>query len=433
MPAKPLRTALGSLIIQKQYGYSDRELVEQLTENPYYQYFIGLPGYQETAPFVPSLLVEFRKRLTDEILGEINEMILSYNHPDDETRSGGSGTSGDGRNAEEDKNSGTLLLDATCAPQHIAFPQDINLLNEARENLEEIIDTVCYEYNEAKPRTYRINARKDYLMLAKQKKRTAKRIRKAIKKQLQYVRRDLGYIDRFLGEGKELSEKQENRLNIIRKVYEQQKYMYENKVHTVADRIVSISQPYIRPIVRGKAKAPTEFGAKLDLSLDEYGMARIEKQSFDAYNESDVLIGAVERYKERTGHYPARILADKIYRNRENLAYCKAHGIRLSGPALGRPKKNPDEDRKTEYQDAVDRIGVERSFSLAKRCFGLGLITTKLDTTTRSSIVLSIIAMNVDRISALNFLSSIWDQISKVFFKLFPESDQGFQYLVIYV
>ena len=382
---------------------------------------------------MPSLLVEFRKRLTDEILGEINEMILSYNHPDDETRSGGSGTSGDGRNAEEDKNSGTLLLDATCAPQHIAFPQDINLLNEARENLEEIIDTVCYEYNEAKPRTYRINARKDYLALDKQRKRTAKRIRKAIKKQLQYVRRDLGYIDRFLGEGKELSEKQENRLNIIRKVYEQQKYMYENKVHTVADRIVSISQPYIRPIVRGKAKAPTEFGAKLDLSLDEYGMARIEKQSFDAYNESDVLIGAVERYKERTGHYPARILADKIYRNRENLAYCKAHGIRLSGPALGRPKKNPDEDRKTEYQDAVDRIGVERSFSLAKRCFGLGLITTKLDTTTRSSIVLSIIAMNVDRISALYLLSSIWDQISKVFFKLFPDFDQGFQYLVIYV
>ena len=139
------------------------------------------------------------------------------------------------------------------------------------------------------------------------------------------MRRDLGYIDRFLKEGKELSEKQENRLTIIRKVYEQQKYMYENKVHTVADRIVSISQPYIRPIVRGKAKTPTEFGAKLDLSLDEYGMARIEKQSFDAYNESDVLIGAVERYKERTGHYPARILADKIYRNRENLAYCKAH------------------------------------------------------------------------------------------------------------
>ena len=75
-------------------------------------------------------------------------------------------------------------------------------------------------------------------------------IRKAIKKQLQYVRRDLGYIDQYLKEGKELSIKQELQLNVIRKVYEQQKYMYDNKVHSVPDRIVSISQPYIRPIVR---------------------------------------------------------------------------------------------------------------------------------------------------------------------------------------
>lgn len=71
MPAKPLRMALGSLLIQKQYGYSDEELVEQLTENPYYQYFIGLPKYQNKAPFVPSLLVEFRKILTEEKIREI--------------------------------------------------------------------------------------------------------------------------------------------------------------------------------------------------------------------------------------------------------------------------------------------------------------------------------------------------------------------------
>jgi len=403
MPAKPLRTALGSLIIQKEYGYSDRELVEQLTENPYYQYFIGLSGYQEKAPFAPSLLVEFRKRLTEEILGEINEMIISHNHPNDGSSSGEGGTFSDDGNGTQG-NSGTLLIDATCAPQHIAFPQDINLLNEARENLEEIIDSICYEYNEPKPRTYRLNARRDYLALAKRKKRTGKMIRRAIKKQLQYVRRDLGYIDQYLSEGKELSKRHTERLETILKVYEQQKYMYDNKKHTVQDRIVSLSQPYIRPIVRGKAKTPTEFGAKLDLSLDERGMARIEKQSFNAYNESDVLIGAVERYKERTGVYPVRVLADKIYRNRENLAYCKAHGIRLSGPALGRPKKDPTEDRKITYQDAVDRIEIEREFSLAKRCFGLGLIRTKLDTTTRSSILLSIIAMNVDRIRAHIFL-----------------------------
>lgn len=173
--------------------------------------------------------------------------------------------------------------------------------------------------------------------------------------------------------------------------------------HTMPDRIVSISQPYIRSIVRGKAKAPTEFGAKLDLSI-ENGFARIEKLSFDAYNESDVLISAAEQYFRRNGHYPERILADKIYRNRENLIFCKLHGIRLSGPALGRPKKEPSVDRKTEYMDAVDQIKVERAFSLAKRSFGLGLITTRLEITIRSSIVLSVIDMNVDRLTRLSFM-----------------------------
>lgn len=62
------------------------------------------------------------------------------------------------------------MLDVTCVPQHIAFLQDINLLNKARENLESIIDTICYGYNEPKPRTCRRNASRDYLAFAKRKK-----------------------------------------------------------------------------------------------------------------------------------------------------------------------------------------------------------------------------------------------------------------------
>ena len=402
VPAKPLQTALGSLIIQKQYGYSDRELVEQITENPYYQYFIGLPGYQDKAPFVPSLLVEFRKRLTEDILAEINEMIIEYNHPDDPGAGSSNGSDG---NSENGDNQGTLILDATCAPQQISYPQDVNLLNEAREKLESIIDTICYEYNCSKPRMYRENARKDYLALAKCRKRSAKRIRQAIKKQLQYVKRDISYVDRFLeSEGISLSAKDLARLNVIRELFAQQEYMYKNNVHSVKDRIVSISQPYIRPIVRGKAKSPVEFGAKLDMSIDEHGMARLERLSFDAYNEADVLIGTIENYLKRTGHYPERVLVDQIYRNRVNRAFCKSHGIRISGPALGRPRKLTNEERKQSYTDNTDRIEVERGFSLAKRCFGLGLIRTKLDTTTRSSIALSLIAMNLDKMAGGLFL-----------------------------
>ena len=408
MPAKPLQTALGSLLIQKEYGYSDRKLVEQIKENPYYQYFIGLPGYEYKAPFVPSLLVEFRKRLDENILAEINEMIAVYNNPDDSSDD----DSNDGGNSADNtsnENEGTLILDATCAPQNIAFPQDINLLNEAREKLESMIDQICDEYNFYKPRMYREKARESYLALAKCRKRTGKRIRKAIGQQLRFISRDLGYIDMFvLYNDVVLNEKQYNRLCVIKELYKQQKYMYDNKTHKVKDRIVSISQPYIRPIVRGKIKAPVEFGAKLDMSFDEKGIARLEKLSFDAYNEQDVLVTAIENYRKRAGHYPERVLVDQIYRNQKNRAYCKSKNIRISGKALGRPKKDPTpEEKKIAHQDNTDRIEVERGFSLAKRCFGMGLITTKLDITTRSSIALSILAMNISNM-ARAFLLSIF-------------------------
>ncbi len=75
--AKPLRLALGACIIQAEYGFSDEETAHMIQEHPYFQYFCGYSGYDdEHLPFDPSLMVYFRKLLTPEILGEINEMIL---------------------------------------------------------------------------------------------------------------------------------------------------------------------------------------------------------------------------------------------------------------------------------------------------------------------------------------------------------------------
>lgn len=162
--------------------------------------------------------------------------------------------------------------------------------------------------------------------------------RKAIGKQLNYLKRDLAAIDGKLNQEKALNVHQAERLETIRKIYEQQKYMYDNHTHSVEDRIVSVSQPFVRPIVRGKAGKPVEFGMKLDISVTD-GWTRLEYRSFDAYNEATKLQEMIENLHKREGHYPSRVLADKIYRNRENLSYCKERGIRLSGPALGRPKR----------------------------------------------------------------------------------------------
>ena len=418
--SKPLRMALGAMIIQARYGFSDRELVEMLTESPYFQYFIGLPGYQQEPPFEASLMVSFRKRISADTLMEANEYLLrnaeGSDQDDDKSnppKSGGNGSASPdaGHQDEERENAGTMIIDATCAPSNIRYPQDFSLLNEAREKCEHMIDLFCRAYGFKKPRTGRRVARKNYLALAKCRKRPAKKIRKTIKKQLAFVRRDLGYLSTYMSDGYAApfqKKETENYLTIL-KLYEQQEYMYRKSTHSIQGRIVSLTQPFLRPIVRGKTKNPTEFGAKFDMSTDEHGFCRIEKFSFDPYNETGCLIESAERYRKRTGKYPERILADQIYRSRINRAFCREHHIRLSGPKLGRPSETAAlTDRKTEYQDNTDRIEVERGFSLAKRCYGIGLIHCRLAETTLSTIALSIFTMNLFRITKRVLFTLLW-------------------------
>ena len=396
--AKPLRLALGACIIQAEYGYSDEETALQIQENPYLQYFCGYTGYDdEHLPFDASLMVYFRKRLTPEVLGEINEMILRDAKERQEKEAEKDRNDDDSAPPSGSGNSGTLIVDATCAPSNIRFPQDVSLLDEARENAEQIIDTLQEQSIEKKPRTYRNKAHKDSLKYMRSRKHTEKKTREAIRKQLQYLRRDLSIIDTMLQSGLLLSSKWRTRLDTIRKIYEQQKYMYDNHTHSVPDRIVSVSQPFIRPIVRGKAGKPVEFGAKLDISVSN-GWTRLECWSFDAYNEATRLIETIERFKVREGHYPERVLADKIYRNRENLSYCKLHGIRLSGPALGRPRKDEQRDKQQTYLDQNERIEVERQFSLAKRRCNLGKVKTKLEETIGFTLAMSIVVLNLRKI-----------------------------------
>ena len=115
----------------------------------------------------------------------------------------------------------------------------------------------------------------------------------------------------------------------------------------------------------------------------------------------------IENFHKREGHYPSRVLADKIYRNRENLSYCKARGIRLSGPALGRPKKGEDRNKAQDYRDECERVEVERKFSLGKRKCGMGLVTAKLEETAAHVVALSILLLNLRKIQCA-FLQ-FWD------------------------
>ena len=225
--AKPVRMALRALIIQTKFQYSDRELVEQITENPYLQYFVGLPGYQEEPPFDSSTLVLFRKRINAQMIAEANEyMLSSRNKKEDDNpkpSTGGMSSGNDTSDALLD-NEGTLIFDASCAPVNIRYAQDISLLNEAREKLETIIYRFHKTYGLALPRRYTRRARKEYLAFAKSKKHTAKKIRKALRGQLSYVRRNIAYMEDFMSDGYALEALEIPLLLTFFMLYEQQQY-----------------------------------------------------------------------------------------------------------------------------------------------------------------------------------------------------------------
>jgi transposase, IS5 family len=198
----------------------------------------------------------------------------------------------------------------------------------------------------------------------------------------------------------ELSRKQYGDLLVISELFRQQQMMYETSTHRADGRIVSISQPHVRPIVRGKAGAPVEFGAKFTISVVD-GYVFLDRVSWEAYNEGKDLIDAIERYRERFGYYPKSVHADKIYRNRENLKFCKSHGIRLSGPPLGRPPKEPRDRKHLERQsrkDEIARIPVEGKFGNGKRRYNLDCIKEKLPDTSETKIGVVVLVLNLEKI-----------------------------------
>ena len=409
--AKSARLALGCLIVKEQLQLSDRDTVEMIRENPYIQYFLGYAEYQYDLSLDASLLTHFRKRFPADVLAQVNQWIVDAaiqssddDERDDDDEAGGASPSNEDRSGDdgdESTNRGTLIVDASCAPQDIQYPTDIRLLHEARQKLEAMMDTLQAGRTTAKPRNYRKKANKEYHRFIRNRRPTKKQIRTTLRKQLQYVSRDLRLVSAMQRDSTvRLSEQQLQYLETITRLYEQQQMMYDTKTRRCDDRIVSLHQPHVRPIVRGKATAGTEFGAKITASVVD-GYAEVTTLSWDAYNESQDLVKAAERYKERYGYFPERILADKIFRTRRNLQYCKAHGIRLNGRPLGRPPKDKaldDEHRRLEREESGERNAIEGKFGEGKRRFSLGRVMTKLQATSETQIHLVFLVMNLQKI-----------------------------------
>lgn len=422
-PAKSSRLALGALIVKERLGVTDRELVEQIAENPYLQYFLGLMTYQNEAPFHHSLLTTFRKRFTHDSLGTINEAIAQLIADAQPTKEASPTLARVDAKREDEAAppKGQLLVDATCVPADITYPTDLKLLNDAREKTEAIIDGLHAARTNPtkKPRTYRQKARQAYLRVAKARRPGRRKRRQGIGKQLRYLRRNLRTIVSLAQEGLlvALPRKRYRQLLVIQELYRQQLWMYTQACQRIANRIVSISQPHVRPIVRGKAGCSVEFGAKISVSLVD-GVSFVDRSSWEAYNESMDLMPQIDAYCRRFGHDPASVHVDQIYRTRENRRYCASRGIRLSGPPLGRPRKVKEptaeqvkHDQQQVHDDTTARMAIEGKFGQGKRRFGLGRLMAKLALTSETMLHISFLVMNLEHLltrGIFYWLASWW-------------------------
>ncbi len=443
-PIVPARVALGALLIKERLGLTDRETVEVIQENPYLQFLIGLKEFTLDRPFDASLMVDFRKRFGEKGIQRMAEAIALASlrgkepaavstepTPDDpkpptaeknntELRPSENGAEDV---AEVSENRGQLIADATCAPADIRYPTDVSLLNEAREKTDEVIDALHAPRvgKTRRPRTYRVKGRRAFLAFIKKKRPGNKAIRRAKRKQLGFLRRNLRAIDRLL-ESPEiaqpltlLSRRQYKNLLVAHEVFRQQLEMFENRSQRVDDRIVSVSQPHVRPIKRGKAGRETEFGAKLSISVID-GFSFVDRLSWNNYNEGTDLIEQIETYRRRFGFYPESVHVDKIYRTRANRKFCKTHGVRMTGPPLGRkPQYVSAEDKRQALADEAIRNRVEGKFGEGKRRFGLGRVMAKLACTSTAQISLSFLMMNLEEalrrfFFAIIFLCPAWSQ-----------------------
>jgi IS5 family transposase len=412
---KPARMIIAAMIIKHKMNLSDEETIKIIQENPYMQYMCGLSELTDQPIFDPSLFVTVRKRITDEEINEMTVRLLEEqrrrkaeaeqrNGKDDDGDAGPKNDSGTTKEeckengTEEDPfakeftdskgrlHKGVLKMDATCANAEVRYPVDVDIIHDGCKVVDRYIHSICKALNISDQRTSYKNARRAYLILVKMKKKGGRLVRLTKSYMLSCLDKELKQIVElfvnYTGSKALLAKYEQHILNATFDMYVQQLEMLTNGTHTCANRIISIFQPHIRPIVRGKAKAKVEFGAKIGVSIYE-GYSFIDHHSWDAYNENSDLELHTRMFEQRFGCLPATILADKIYMNRNNREYLKVNEIKTYSKPLGRPPKEP---RPPEYYENMakaigDRNEVEDSFGTGKRIYRADNIRAKLPNT----------------------------------------------------
>ena len=344
-PALDARLVIGALCIKHMMGVSDVEVVIMIQENPYMQYFCGLEQFATKRLFDDSSLTKLRKKLGVKFFRELERNIIEELKKKRIIRSRG------------------MMVDATVFPSNIRYPTDTGLLNDAREWLVKVIDELGKELGK-RVRTYKRVARKTYLTLTKKKNKTVKEIRRGKKQMLQYVRRNIKQLEELLDKmtGLEYAVRGKviEKLKVVEKIYEQQRELYKEKTRQIKDRIVSLHQPEVRPICRGKAGKKTEFGPKGALTLVDKFLF-LDKLVNSAFSEAETELVSAQlgSFGEKFGKKPGYCIGDGLYGTRDNREMLKDKEIRDAFKKLGRKANERSKEYKWKRKKQRERNRIE--------------------------------------------------------------------------
>ena len=277
----------------------------------------------------------------------------------------------------------TFYTDATCYESEMRYPTDQKLLWECCEKAYSIMCTVCQRLGIHRPRTKFLDVEKANLAYVKQRKHSKSQQRKIIRRLIRLFGKILQEIRKTCRNHDDMEDvltvKEKNVMEIITKVYRQQKNHFENNNprESIPDRIVSISKPYVRPIVRGKEVKNVEFGAKCN-NIQVDGISFIEKLSFNAFNEGTRLEHCIKMHKRLFKVDAKKIGGDTGYAGTANRNLCKEMGIQTSFVNRGRPSAEMQEKDYVRQELArVRATAMEGSFGTQKEHYDMRRIKAR--------------------------------------------------------
>ena len=317
---------LAMMFLKHHLNLSDRQLIERFNTDWSLQIFCGkvLKSEEKIRDYnLPSSVRSYIGANVD--LSALQSILLSHWRSDIE-------------------NTHVLFMDATCYESYVRFPTDIKLLWESNVWIyEKLLFKLCKITSTKRPRNKYIVQKRKQLAYDRLRRKSHKRGKSRKRSLLYLLEKGLTHLQDLLNSHPTivLTHQQYSYIRTIKKVLEQQRYLFTHPGTKVKDRIVSLYKPYLRPIVRGKENKPVEFGMKAHM-LYCGGLTYFDTMSFDAFNECKRLKLSVLKHKQHFGQVN-QLSADRIYPTNENRRYLTSKNI-----FTGFPKKGPKSLSKPE-------------------------------------------------------------------------------------